>query len=160
MLIVADPPRVDAIAVMFDEPLPFGYTEVLRSTGGDDTFDLAAARRPHVCVITASLESGDAAALIDALRGMMPRAEVAIVLIGDADGPMRTALDALELGPDRFVSSPVVAKALRFAVGGALEAVALVRGTAPAKAEPSGAPELLPDADPTLSQREIGRAHV
>ena len=158
MLIVADPPRVDAIAVMFDEPLPFGYTEVLRSTGGDDTIDLAAARRPHVCVITASLESGDAAALIDALREMMPRAEVAIVLIGDADGPMRTALDALELGPDRFVSSPVVAKALRFAVGGALEAVALVRGTAPAKAEPSGAPELLPDADPTLSQRAAQRA--
>ncbi len=160
VLIVADPPRVDDIAVMFDEPLPFGFTEVLRSTGGDDTIDLAAARRPHVCVITATLEGGDAASLIETLRGMMPRAEVAVVLIGDADGPMRTALDALDLAPDRFVSSPIVAKALRFAVGGALEAVALVRGTAPPKAEPteSSAPEPLPDEDPTVSQRAAQRA--
>ncbi len=157
MLIVADPPRVDDIAVMFDEPLPFGFTEILRSTGGDDTIDLAASRRPYVCVITASLEGGDAAALIDALRGMIPRAEVAIVLIGDAEGPMRTALDALELAPDRFVSSPVVPKALRFAVGGVLEAVALARGTAPAKPDPSAAPELLPDVDPTHSQRAAQR---
>jgi DNA-binding NarL/FixJ family response regulator len=156
VLIVADPPRVDDLAVMFDDPLPFGFTEILRSTGGDDTIELAEARRPYVCVITASLEGGDAAALIDALRGMMPRAEVAIVLIGDADGPMRTALDALDLAPDRFVSSPVVPKALRFAVGGALEAVALVRGSA--KAEGSAAPEPLPDEDPTLSQRAAQRA--
>ena len=158
MLIVADPPRVDDLAAMFDEPLPFGYTEVLRSTGGDDTIDLASARRPYVCVITASLEGGDAASLIEALRGMMPRAEVAIVLIGDAEGPMRTALDALDLAPDRFVSSPVVPKALRFAVGGALEAVALVRGSAPATTESTAAPEPLPDADPTLSQRDAQRA--
>lgn len=140
---------------MFEEPLPFGFTEVLRSTGGDDTIDLAEARRPYACVITATLEGGDAASLIETLRAMMPRAEVAIVLIGDVEGPMRTALDAIDLAPDRFVSSPVVPKALRFAVGGALEAVALVRGSAPAA---PAAPEPLPDEDPTLSQRAAQRA--
>lgn len=159
VLIVADPPRVDDIAEMFDEPLPFGYTEVLRSTGGDDTIELAEARRPYVCVVTATLEGGDAAALIEALRGMMPRAEVAIVLVGDAEGPMRTALDAIDLAPDRFVSSPLVPKALRFAVGGALDAVALARGAAPATpAGEAGTPEPLPDEDPTLSQRAAQRA--
>lgn len=146
---------------MFDEPLPFGFTEILRSTGGDDTIDLAAARRPYVCVITATLEGGDAPALMETLREMMPRAEVAIVLIGDPAGPIRTALDALDLAPDRFVTSPVAPKALRFAVGNALDAVALVRGTAPApviEAFDSRVPEPLPDADPTLSQRAAQRA--
>lgn len=160
VLIVADPPGVDDIAEMFDEPLPVGYTEILRSTGGDDTIELVEARRPHVCVITATLEGGDAAALIETIRGMMPRAEVAIVLVGDAEGPMRTALDAIDLAPDRFVSSPLVPKALRFAVSGALDAVALARGTTPAAgpAPEAGAPEPLPDEDPTLSQRAAQRA--
>lgn len=159
VLIVADPPRVDDIAEIFDEPLAFGYTEILRSTGGDDTIELAEERRPHVCVVTATLEGGDAAALVEALRGMMPRAEVAIVLVGDAEGPMRTALDAIDLAPDRFVTSPIVPKALRFAVGSALEAVSLARGSAPAPViVETSAPELLPDAEPTLSQRAAQRA--
>lgn len=155
VLIVADPPRVDELAEVFAEALPQGPIEVLRSTGGDDTVEMFEARRPYVCVVTATLEAGDAGALIEALRGMVPRAEVAIVLVGDADGagPIRTALDAIDLAPDRFVSSPVVPKALRFAVGGALETIALVRGTAP----PAGAPEPIADADPTAAQRQAQR---
>lgn len=158
MLIVADPPRVDELADVFAEPLPQGAIEVLRSTGGDDTIDLFNERRPHVCVVTATLEAGDASALIEALRQLVPRAEVAIVLVGDTEGPMRTALDAIDLAPDRFVSSPVVAKALRFAVGGALETIALVRGSAPPTSAASGTPEAILDTDPTAAQRLAQRA--
>ena len=155
VLIVADPPRVDELAAILEEPLTQGFVNVLRSTGGDDTIDLFEDKRPHVVVLTATLEGGDAGALIVALRGMVPRAEVGIVLIGDTEGPIRTALDAIDIAPDRFVTGPVVAKALRFAVGGALEAVTLARGSAPAE---SATPSSLPDADPTSSQRTAQRA--
>ena len=42
--------------------------EVLVSSGGDDTIDLFAERRPHVVVVTATLEAGDSKALVEALR--------------------------------------------------------------------------------------------
>ncbi|MBA3463413.1 MAG: DUF4388 domain-containing protein [Deltaproteobacteria bacterium] len=155
VLIVADPHRVDELAGILEEPLPQGIVNVLRSTGGDDTIDLFQEKRPHVVVLTATLEGGDAGSLIVTMRGMVGRAEVAIVLIGDTEGPIRTALDAIDIAPDRFVTGPVVAKALRFAVGGALEAVTLARGSAPA--EPA-APMSLPDSDPTSSQRSEQRA--
>ncbi len=154
VLIVADPGRVDALADVFAEPLPQGAVEVLRSTGGDETIDLFDERRPHVCVITATLEAGDPGALIEALRDRIPRAEVGIVLIGDADGPLRTALDAIDIAPNRFVSSPLVPKALRFAVGGALDAVVLARGMEPVT---NGTPRPISDADPTTSQRQAQR---
>ena len=67
VLIAADPGRVDELAAVFEEPLAQGYVEILRSTGGDDTIDYAEQRRPHVVVVTATLESGDSGALIDAL---------------------------------------------------------------------------------------------
>ena len=155
MLIVADPGKVDAIAEVFAEPLAQGAVEVLRSTGGDDTIDLFEERRPHVCVITATLDAGDAGALVETLRAKVPRAEVAIVLIGDPEGPIRTALDAIEIAPDRFVSSPLVPKALRFAVGGAFDAVVLARGTEPVT---NGTPQLMIDAEPTASERQAQRA--
>ncbi len=155
MLIVADPGKVDELAEVFAEPLAQGAVEVLRSTGGDDTIDLFEERRPHVCVITATLDAGDAGALVETLRDMVPRAEVAIVLIGDPEGPMRTALDAIDIAPDRFVSSPLVPKALRFAVGGALDAVVLARGIEPVT---NGTPRPISDADPTASQRQDQRA--
>jgi DNA-binding NarL/FixJ family response regulator len=129
VLIVADPERIAELAGPLDEPLPdLGEIDILNSSGGDDAIDLFRAKRPEVVVVTATLEAGDAKSLIDAVRGMAARAEVAVVLIGDAEGPVRTALDALDMSPERFVSRPLAAKALRFAVGSAIEMVRLARG--------------------------------
>jgi len=130
VLIVADPGRVAELASALSSPLPQGELDVLTSSGGDDTIDIFEARRPPVVVITASLEVGDTKSLMETLRDMVPRAEVAFVLVGDDTGPIRNAIDAIELAPDRFVGRPVAEKALRFAVQSALEAVAL-RGVAP-----------------------------
>src|SRR5438105_4687427 len=77
------------------------------SSGGDDAIELFEQRRPHVVIVTATLGLGDSKSLIVTLRSMMPRAEVAIVLIGDDSGPIRTALDALEHAPDRFLTRPL-----------------------------------------------------
>ncbi|MBV8761226.1 MAG: hypothetical protein JO257_28270, partial [Deltaproteobacteria bacterium] len=127
VLVVADPGRVPEIAEMLADPLPQGAVDVLVSGGGDETIDLFAARKPNAVIVTATLEMGDTKSLIEALRQMAPRAEVGIVLVGDADGPIRTALDAIELAPDRFVQRPLAAKALRFAVSASVEASLLAR---------------------------------
>ncbi len=127
VLLVADPERIAELAAALAEPFS-PPIEVLHSTGGDDTIELFEQQGPSVVVLTAALEAGDAKALIDALRGMAARAHVAFVLVGDDTGPIRTALDAMELGPERFITRPLAPKALRYAVGGLLEAVGLVRG--------------------------------
>jgi len=134
VLIVADPDRIAGLA---SELAP---AEVLVSSGGDDTIDLFEARRPPVVVVTATLEAGDSKALIEALRGMVRRSEVEIVLVGDEAGPIRTALDAGDMGPVRFVTSPVAPRALRTAVAMGIEAVSMVRGSAMASGEISDAP--------------------
>ena len=136
VLVVADPERITELVSALSEPLlteiASGRIELLVSSGGDDTIELALAKRPHVIVVTATLTAGDSTALVEALRGMLPRAELAIVVIGDEEGgPIRNALDALELAPDRFVTRPVSPKALRFAVASGIEAVTLVRGPKP-----------------------------
>lgn len=131
VLIVADPVRIAGLADALAEPLPQGPVSVLRSAGGDDTVDLFEARRPHVVVVTATLETGDSKALVAALRGMTPPA-VAFVVVGDESGPYRTLLDVTDLQPDKFVTGPVAASALRYAVAGAIDAVVRVRsGRAP-----------------------------
>lgn len=112
---------------MLAEPLPQGAVEVLMSSGGDDTIDLFESKKPNAVVLTATLEVGDAKSLIEVLREMAPRAEVGIVLVGDEEGPIRNALDAIELAPDRFVQRPLAAKALRFAVSATIEGSLLAR---------------------------------
>jgi len=136
VLIVADPGRVADLAEAFAEPLPQGPIDAVVSAGGDDTIELFESRKPRVVVLTATLEAGDAKSLIEALRGMVPRDELAIVLVGDDEtGPIRNALDAIDMKPDRFVSRPLAAKALRFAVGSGLDNVARALGEL-APAEP------------------------
>ena len=169
VLVVADPERITELVGVLSEPLlteiAGGRIDLLVSSGGDDTIDLAQARKPHVVIVTATLETGDTAALVEAIRGMLPRAEVAIVVIGDDEGgAIRNALDALELAPDRFVTRPISPKALRFAVASGIEAVTLVRGPQPAAKGTSPGliveprkPAGKPDEDPT-SQRAALRA--
>ncbi len=164
VLIVADPSRVGELATALSEPLPppYGELDVSASTGGDDTIDLFGSRRPPVVVISASLELGDAKSLIETLREMAPRGEVAIVLVGDDDGPIRNAIDAIDLAPDRFVSRPLADKALRFAVQSSLDAVALRTDIKPARTTTDkgtgvGVPTALVD-DPTADPRAAQRA--
>jgi hypothetical protein len=130
VLIVADPARVGELAGALAEPLPapYGELDVTLSTGGDDTLDIFASRRPPVVVITASLELGDTRSLVGTLRDIAPHGRVAIVLVGDDVGPIRNAIDALELAPERFVSRPLAEKALRFAVQSSLDLIALRGG--------------------------------
>jgi len=160
-LVVADRERVGELVAALSE---LHQVEVLVSSGGDDTIDLFAARRAAVVVLTASLQVGDTRSLIVTLRAMVARGEVAIVVIGDDTGPIRTALDALELAPDRFVTRPLSPKALRFAVTGGIDAVRLVRGqrpvlppaprpvaigTAPGRTDPAPAASSAPPPVPT-----------
>ncbi len=128
VLIVADPGRISPLVDALAEPLPQGMVEPLVSAGGDDTIELFQSRKPVVVVVAATLEAGDSATLIDAMRGMVPAGHVGFVLVGDDDGPHRTALDAAEHRPDAFVTSPVSDKALRYAVGSTLERVLAARG--------------------------------
>jgi hypothetical protein len=131
VLVVADRERVGELVAALSE-LP--SVEVVVSSGGDDTIELFAARRPAVVVLTASLEHGDPRSLIAALRAQRTppaRSDAAIVVVGDDAGPIRTALDALELAPDRFVSRPLSPRALRFAVTGGIDTVRAARGAAP-----------------------------
>jgi DNA-binding NarL/FixJ family response regulator len=161
VLVVADPPGVHELVQLLEEPLPEGAIDTVASSGGDDTVDLFEARKPHVVVITATLEVGDARSLIEALREMAPRATTGIILIGDDDGPIRTAIDAIDFAPDRFVGRPVAAKALRFAVGACLEAATVARmmprtstdqgtGVVPGEPRPpSNEPAIPPPRTPT-----------
>jgi DNA-binding NarL/FixJ family response regulator len=150
VLVVADPGRVSEIVDMLGEPLPQGTCEVLVSSGGDDTIDLFEERHPHVVVLTASLEVGDARSLIETLREMAPRAEVGIIIVGDDTGPIRTAIDAIDLAPDRFVNRPLAAKALRFAVSACFESSRLARNHPRTKTDQGimgGAPPRRPSKD-------------
>jgi hypothetical protein len=120
VLIVANPGDAPELLAAFAEPLPIGPVDVVTGDGGDDTLGVFAARRPEVVVVSASLDAGDARALIAAMRENGP---VHVVLVGDARGPIRNALDASDFGVDRFVARPLSAKALRFAVGSGIGAV-------------------------------------
>ncbi|MBS1121422.1 MAG: response regulator receiver protein [Deltaproteobacteria bacterium] len=161
VLVVADSDRIAELVGALSEPLPTAVVSrisVALSSGGDDTIDLFESRRPHVVVVTASLEAGDATALVDTLRGMVPRAEVAVVVVGDLEGPTRTALDAIEMTPDRFVSRPLSARTLRFAVASALEAVILVRTPVVTSATVSGPVDDGPTEGSSEAQRAAQRA--
>ena len=131
VLVVADPGRIAELTKALSEPLALAGVELLTGAGGDDTIEAFEARRPRVVVLTATLELGDAASLIEVLRQRAPRDELVVVLVGDEPGGLiRNSLDALDLKPDRFVSRPLSVGALRTAVQSALEMVARARGEA------------------------------
>jgi hypothetical protein len=124
-----------------------GTGTVASGDGGDDTFRSFVERRPEVVVVTAALDAGDARALIGALRAEAPPGSFHVVLIGDARGPIRNALDAADFAADRFVARPVAAKALRFAVTAGITLARRGRGDAEA---PAAVPApVLPDASVT-----------
>jgi CheY-like chemotaxis protein len=133
VLVVADPEDVGELTKLLAEPLPTAVSkvDVVATHGGDDTIDVFEAKKPPVVVTCATLAAGDTASLIEALRGMAPATELAIVVIGDREGAQSIATGVAELRPDGFVNRPIVGRALRFEVANALERVLKTRGTIP-----------------------------
>ena len=142
VLLVCNSSEQDALRRFFDEALPGGQVEIVVGDGGDDTLALFTRTHPAVVVACATLDRGDARALLEAMRGAVPGFRS--VLIGDERGPVRNALDAADFGVDRFVPRPVVPKALRFAVSSSLDGARGTRiGRAASNADvPRAAPDV------------------
>jgi DNA-binding NarL/FixJ family response regulator len=155
VLVVADASRIPELAAALAE---HASIEVVTTSGGDETIDLITLRRPWCVVLAASLEHGDSKSLIDTVRGIIPRAEVGVVLVGDDNGPIKTALDALDLQPDRFVARPLAAKALRFAVESCLEQVGVVRGSPRTKTDKGTGMSPTSPAPTNGAEQELGPA--
>lgn len=113
VLVVCDPEDRDELL----RPLrQAGLAEVHAGDGRDDTLALCARLRPSVVVLSARLEHGDARAFLAALRELDSARHARVVLVGDADGPLRTPLDVSDLAVDHFLGRPLAPKALVYAV--------------------------------------------
>ncbi len=86
-----------AAALRGDDDAPFDH-ELVFEVGDDATLARFIELAPAVVVVSAALDDGDARALISAMRDAMLPRKVFVVLIGDLDGPIRTAIDALGVG--------------------------------------------------------------
>jgi len=114
--------------------------------GGDATLQRIREQPPGVVVLSAHLDQGDARSLAAAARA--EPGPIGIVLVGETDGPVRNALDAIDFSADRFVGRPLSAKALRFAVRTARPG-ALCPDTAP-PAPPPKPPAKAPPTPPAV----------
>ncbi len=108
---VANPSEAKLIAGWL---LDSGLADVRCGDGGDETLSDFQARAADVVVMTATLAAGDALALAGALHD--ERVAPALVLIGEEKGPVRTALDAIDFGAQRFLRRPLAKPALIYAV--------------------------------------------
>lgn len=127
-----------AAALRGDDDAPFDH-ELVFEVGDDATLARFIELAPALVVVSAALDDGDARALISAMRDAMLPRKVFVVLIGDLDGPIRTAIDALGVG-ERFVARPLSAKALRYAVTSGLAIAGAAAAPAPVVTEPAPAP--------------------
>ncbi len=127
MLLVCEARELVALGDMLRQPMSSGPVTLHTACDSASALALFAEHRPEVMVIAASLLRGDTAALIDSVRRMVGRAQVSVVVLGDEAGPITTALDAAELGGDRFVARPLSPKALRYAVAVSIDAARLAR---------------------------------
>ncbi|MBK9033370.1 MAG: hypothetical protein IPL61_19215 [Myxococcales bacterium] len=137
ILLVANPGDHDELSAALtqgDDALV--DVELTCEVGDDATLARFIELAPDVIVVSATLDDGDARALISAMRDAIRPHKVFIVLIGDVDGPIRTALDAIGVGIERFVGRPLSDKALRFAVNAGLA----IRAAAAASAAPPPPP--------------------
>ncbi len=148
ILVACNPPDADEIVAAFaGEP---GTPTIIVCDGGDDTLSRFVEHKPEVVIVTATIDAGDARTLIGALRSAAPPGTFQIVLVGDAKGPVRNALDAADFAADRFVARPLSAKALRYAIQSSAFAARRMRGTG---AQVSAAPNLPLMPEPTSTAR-------
>src|SRR5688572_16694288 len=111
VLVVANLAEAKSIAGwLIDAGLP----DVRCGDGGDETLAEFQGRAADVVVMTATLSAGDALALAGVLHD--EPTSPALVLIGDERGPVRTALDAIDFGAQRFLRRPLARPALVYAV--------------------------------------------
>jgi CheY-like chemotaxis protein len=119
ILVVSNPEAAGEITSLLREG---GFEHVHQAGGGDDSYALYESLAPAVVVLCASLDQGDARSLAAALRAGPHGEATRLVLVGDDRGPIRNALDAADFDVDRFVSRPLAAKALLFAVRACVDA--------------------------------------
>ena len=151
LLLVANPGEADDIAHVL---VAAGLPAPSIGWGGDETLLVCEETMPHVAVLCATLDQGDARSLASAMRGVRG-APLRIVLIGDAAGPIRNALDAADFEVDRFVGRPLSGKALAFAVRSCgNESMAAELSEAAGRREPPEAP--LPDTQVPETRRRPG----
>ncbi len=65
-----------------------GFSEPTLGDGGDDTLDVYNQLGPHIVLLGAHLERGDARSFVCAIKEGVHRHFVRIVLLGEADGPI------------------------------------------------------------------------
>ncbi len=110
VFVVANDPEGERIAGWLRE-LP---AEIRVGDGSDDTLLAIESEPVDVVVLTAGLATGDALAFANAM--WEGGSEAQLVLIADDDGPVRTAIEAMEFQADRFLRRPLSRSALEFAV--------------------------------------------
>ncbi len=152
---MGDPPAILVVANSADaaeihaalggDPLPVGPLALVDGDGGDGTLGQFVESRPEVVVMVASLDAGDARALLAAMRDAAPPGSYHVILVGDLRGPVRNALDAADFGVDRFVARPLSAKALRFAVGAGIAATRRARAAGAATPSSSAPVAVMPE---------------
>jgi hypothetical protein len=128
VMVVCNPAEAGELAAALGDALSTGPIELSSGDGGDETLATFTEGRPEVVVVAATLDEGDARALIAAMREAAPAGSFAVVLLGDARGPIRNALDASDFQVERFVARPIAAKALRYAVAAGITAARAARG--------------------------------
>jgi DNA-binding NarL/FixJ family response regulator len=127
-LVVSDPADGREVGDLLAQA---GFEDVRRSSGGDGSIELLAELGPSVVVLAASLTDGDARALAAAIKRQ--HRTTRIVLVGDAAGPIRNALDAADFEVDHVVARPLSVTTLGAAVA---RCAALVASPPPASAAP------------------------
>ncbi|MEZ4358893.1 MAG: DUF4388 domain-containing protein [Kofleriaceae bacterium] len=127
VLIVCHAAELDELSEPLRQPMSTGALELYATDRMDDALAWFAGHRPEVLVVSAT-QHAIAAQLVERVRAEVGRAEVSVVVIGEQAGPVSTALDAAELGGDRFVARPLSPKALRYAVAVSIDAARLARG--------------------------------
>jgi DNA-binding response OmpR family regulator len=132
IVVVADPVEAERMSRWLAAA---GLGEVQAADGGDGTLAELSQRPADVVVLCAGLAGFDALVFSLALREQAPNTHTALVLVGEQRGPVRTALDAIDFGADRFLRRPLSRAALEFAVRSCLELAAGVAG-AVIKAQP------------------------
>lgn len=124
IFVICNPEDQDEIL----EPLlAAGCQRIATGDGGDESLATFEEHGPDVVVLCANLDQGDARSLISAMRDGPHGEVVQIILVGEVHGPIRNALDAVDLAVDRFLGQPLSAKALVFCVRTCARAAAAAR---------------------------------
>jgi CheY-like chemotaxis protein len=121
ILLLCNPGELEEIEGILEQG---GFTRLVWEDEGDQALARYDQELPDVVVVCAGLARGDTKDLITAMRDRPHGQRVRLILVGQDQGPVRNALDARDFAIDRFVSRPLAANALLFAVRTCAEAAA------------------------------------